>query len=417
MINFNAPSKFFFCFFLLFCSSVLIAQNTFQSGSYIDQAGIKREGFIMDLDWVNNPTRIEFRDAPEGISRFIDSANIQEFEIIGYCKYIKYNGLIDVSSEGFGGSNLNGNPDWKPVAILLKVLVESDASLFSYSTNEYARFFYGVKSKEIKTQQLVYKEFYLDTSETQLTANFHFRQQLSNDLVCDSNNNNAILSKLRYNKKELVKYFIDYNKCVGAVVSETNKSSLTHNKSKINYSLLIGVSTANFETKKGIGSSDFYLHKFKNMFTVTFGAEIEIVLPINNNKWALYFQPTYQSYSDEETVIGEYRPYTSKLDFKSINLPIGMRHYIFLNNKDSKIFLNAAAGYNVDLGSELMLSNQTDFVFNNFVLGFNFGAGYVLNNKYSLELRYNYSSSLIDSVYLKSNSNNLGVVFKYQFNK
>jgi hypothetical protein len=416
MLYCNAPSKFFFSVFLLFFSSILIAQNTFKSGSYIDQSGIKNEGFIMDLDWVNSPSTIEFRDTPDGVSRFIDDKNIQEFEITGYCKYVKYDGLIDVSSEGFGGAIINGNPDWKPAVVLLKVLVESDASLFSYSTNQYTRFFYSVKSKGIKTQQLVYKEFYLDTSETQLTANFHFRQQLSNDLVCDSMDT-AILSKLRYAKKELVKYFLEFNKCKGVAVSETNKNSLVKNTSKINYSLLIGVSTANFETTNGISSSDFYLHKFKNMFTVPFGAEIEIVLPINNNKWALYFQPTYQSYSDEETVIGEYRPYTSKLDFKSLNLPIGMRYYMFLNDKVSKIFLNAAAGYNVDLGSELMLSNQTDFVFNNFVLGFNFGAGYVLNNKYSLELRYNYSSSLIDSVYLKSNSNNLGLVFKYQLNK
>jgi hypothetical protein len=416
MINFNAPSKFFFCYFLLFFSSILFAQNTFQSGSYIDQTGIKHEGFIMDLDWENSPTRIEFRDTQEGVSRFIDASYIKEFEITGYCKYIQYNGLIDVSTEGFGGSNLNGNPDWKPVSVLLKVLVESDASLFSYSTNEYTRFFYGVKSKEIKTQQLVYKEYYLDTSETQLTANFHFRQQLSNDLVCDSNNN-AVLSKLRYNKKELVKYFIDYNKCAGAVVSETNKSSLAHNKSKINYSLIIGVSTANFEISKGINSSGYFSNKFSNMFTIPFGGEIEFILPINNNKWALYFQPTYQSFSDEETVIGEYRPYTSKLDFKSINLPIGMRHYMFLKNKDSKMFLNAAAGFNVDLGSEIMLLNQTDFIFNTLVLGFNFGAGYVLNNRYSFELRYNYSSSLIDSVYLKSNSNTLGLVFKYKLNK
>lgn len=416
MINFYTPSKFFVCFFLMFFSSILIAQNAFKSGSYIDKNGIKKEGFIMDLDWENNPTTIEFRDTPDGVSRFIDAGYIQEFEISGYCKYVKYDGLIDVSLDGFRGLSSNGSPDWKPANVLLKVLVESDASLFLYSTNEYSRFFYNVKSKGIKTQQLVYKEFYLGTSETQITANFHFRQQLSNDLVCDSMNN-TILSRLSYKKESLVKCFLDFNKCKGVTVSETNKSSLINNKSRINYSLLIGVSTANFEITNGIGSWDFYLHKFDNMYSFPFGAEIEFVLPIKNNKWALYFQPTYQSFSDEETVVGEYRPYTSKLDYKSLNLPFGMRHFMFLNNKDSKIFLNAAIGVNVDLGSEIVLSNQSDFVFNSYVLGFNFGAGYVMNNRYSFEFRYNYTSSLIDSVYLKSNCNNLGVVFKYQLNK
>jgi hypothetical protein len=414
MINFHSPSKFFVCFFLMLFSSILIAQNTFKNGSYIDKNGIKNEGFIMDLDWENSPTTIEFRDSPDGVSRFIDAGYIQEFEIVGYCKYVKYDGLIDVSPRSIGGLGLNGNPDWKPAIVLLKVLVESDASLFLYSSNEYNSFFYNVKSKGIKTQQLVYKEFYLDTSETQITANFHFRQQLSNDLTCDLMNTN-VLSKLLYTKKDLVKYFLDFNKCKGVAVSETNKISLIKNKSKVNYSLLIGVSTANFETSNDI--TDFYLHKFNDMYSFPFGAEVELVLPINNNKWALYFQPTYQSFSDEETVIGEYRSYTSKLDFKSLNLPIGMRHYMFLNNKDSKIFLNVSAGFNVDLGSKLMLSNQTDFGFRNYVLGFNFGAGYVLNNKYSFEFRYNYASSLIDSVYLKSTSNSLGLVFKYQLNK
>ena len=202
MLNFYAPSKFFFCSFLLFFTSILIAQNTFQNGSYIDKKGNKNEGFIYNLDWQYNPTEIEFKSVLDGESKQIAIDDILEFEIDGYCKYIKYEGLIDDSSAKLEEFGFNRNPNWKSVSILLKVLVDSDASLFFYNTKNYSRFFYNINSKDLKVQQLVYKEFYLDGSKTEIGTNFQFRQQLANDLDCNSLNS-TILSKLHVHKERL----------------------------------------------------------------------------------------------------------------------------------------------------------------------------------------------------------------------
>ena len=48
-----------------------------------------------------------------------------------------------------------------------------------------------------------------------------------------------------------------------------------------------------------------------------------------------------------------------KIDYKSINFPIGLRHYFFLNNKKSKIYLNGAVSFNVDAGVKSCVGQQS----------------------------------------------------------
>jgi hypothetical protein len=413
----NAPFKFFFCFFVLFFSSILIAQNSFQKGSYIDKNGNKNEGLIYNLDWQFNPSEIEFKNLLNGESKQLTIDDIQEFEIDGYCKYVKYEGLVDDSSAKLEEFGFNRNPNWKSVRIFLKVLVDSDASLFFYNTKNYSRFFYNIKSKDLKTHQLVYKEFYLNGSKTEIGTNFQFRQQLANDLACSSIKGNTF-SKLIYNKKDLVKYFLEFNKCQGIVVDQNINHSGSNKKIQFNYSFLIGVSSINFETKNNNVSGNVYqLHKFDNIYSFPFGGEIELVLPINNNKWSVYLQTAYQSFDDEEVVDGLYSPIIYKIDYKSLNIPLGIRHYFFLNNLDSKIYLNGAVGFNFDLGSKAVLGNGSNHSFFKSALGLNFGVGYVLKNKYSLGLQYNYCFDVINNTAFQSSYSTFGLLFKYKLNK
>lgn len=374
------------------------------------------EGYIYHSDWQNNPSSIEFRNNLEASSEIITLDNIQEFELIGICKYVKFDGLIDHSSSKLDELDFNRNPNWKQSSVLLKVLVESDASLFYYSTNNLHRFFYSVASKNLKTQQLVYKEFYLDGSKSEIGTNFQFRQQLANDLDCNSSKKTT-LSKVVYTKKDLVNYFSEYNKCKGIVI-DSKKNYSINKKIKFNYSLLIGISTINFETKSNNSYTDVnQLHKFDNIYSFPFGGEIELVLPINNNKWSIYFQPTYQSFDAEETVQGLYSALLYKIDYKSLNLPLGLRHYFFLNDLDSKIYLNGAVGFNFDMGSKVVLGNGSNHSFFSSVLGLNLGTGYVLKNKYSFELQYNYCSDVINQYSFHSSYSTFSFVFKYKLNK
>jgi hypothetical protein len=393
---------------------MLIAQNSFQRGSFIDKKGVKNEGFIYNLDWQDNPLAIEFRSTLEGASTEIKIEDIQEFEILGTCKYIKYDGLIDVSSGKLGELDFNRNPNWKQASVLLKVLVESDASLYLYNSSGYSRFFYNVKSKDVKTQQLVFKEFYLDGSKTQIGTNFQFRQQLANDLVCGTNK--TALSKLVYDRRDLIKYFVDFNNCSGKFVNFDKAFPKTKNKVQINYSFLIGASTVNFATKSSNNYTNVnQLHEFDTEYSIPIGAEIEVVLPINNNKWAFYFQPAYQIFTAEEVVEGLYSSLLYKIDYKALTLPLGLRHYFFLRN-DNKIYLDGAVGLNFDIGSKVILGNDVNFSFFTAPISLNLGLGYVLKNRYSLGVRYNYCADVIQEGAFQSSFTGIGCVFKYKIN-
>ena len=65
------------------------------------------------------------------------------------------------------------------------------------------------------------------------------------------------------------------------------------------------------------------------------GIEAEFILPFNNNKWALLIEPTYQYFNTKK----ETPDLTSEINYSSIEIPIGVRHYMFINQK-SKIFIN-----------------------------------------------------------------------------
>lgn len=410
--NFIFFKHFSKLFFLLF-STIILAQNSFQKGSYVNESGIKAEGYIYYSDWQNNPSSIEFKTSLETSSEIIALDHIQEFELTGICKYVKFEGLIDNSSNKLDELDFNRNPNWKQSSVLLKVLIESDASLFYYSTNQLHRFFYSVASKNLRTQQLVYKEFYKDGSRTENGTNFEFRQQLVTNLVCDSLRRISIGS-LKYNKNDLVNYFSEYNTCKGVIPVAYNAASKS--KSKINYSFLVGVSSVNFETKSNnTYANENQLFDFDNALCYRFGGEIEVILPINNSKWSIYFQPIYQSFNSDKVIDGMYGPLEYSIDYRSLNLPLGLRHYMFLSPK-SKIYLGGAIGFNFDLGSKVTLGNDGNFDFFSSAFGTNFGLGYVFNEKYCFEMRYNYSFDVIQESVFQSSISDLGFVFKYKFN-
>ena len=78
-----------------------------------------------------------------------------------------------------------------------------------------------------------------------------------------------------------------------------------------------------------------YAIKFKSKVSLRFGLDAEIILPFNKNKWALVFEPTYNSFnSDGESSIGKLT-----IAYNYIEFPFGLRYYCFLNSR-IKLFVN-----------------------------------------------------------------------------
>ena len=127
---------------------------------------------------------------------------------------------------------------------------------------------------------------------------------------------------------------------------------------------------------------------FENQTNFRFGVELEFVMPFNKNKWAIFLEPTYQSFNSEKTEGNK----TFSVDYESLELPIGIRHYFFLSDK-SKLFINSAYVLDFAKDSAVLIGNQsnvndnsTDLVFktgNNLI----FGAGFNYNSKFSIEFR------------------------------
>lgn len=155
------------------------------------------------------------------------------------------------------------------------------------------------------------------------------------------------------------------------------------------------------------------------------GIEAEFILPFNKNKWGLLIEPTYHNYKNEKTyeLLRPFLPttlVTASIDYKSIELPIGIRHYFYLGD-ESKIFINALFTIDVLLNSKLNYTRENGshlgsidiFKINN---NFSFGAGYKYNNKYSIELRKHFKRDILrmNSLHI-SDYNSISLIFGYTF--
>lgn len=403
------------CFVLFFFFLSVTAQNSYRKGSYVTAEGTIKEGYIYHLDWMNNPEEIKFKsDTITDLPDVISMDAIKEFEIKGVCKYVKFEGLIDQSPRNLNDLDTKRNPEWKQSKVLLKVLLESDASLYYYSNDRIQRYFYSVVSKNIPLQQLVYKEYYKNGDRTTPVSNFEYRQQLLTYLDCNTSKK-INFGTLKYSKKDLIQCFSTYNQCKNSPQIDYEYSE--KHKTKFNFYAVIGASSIAFETKGGTNAvgNTLQRNKFDTSIYSRFGGEIEMILPINNKKWALYLQPMCQFFKADNVKQGIYGPLYYSVDYKALQIPFGVRHYMFINSK-SKLYLNGAVAYNLSFGSSLVVANDSSFNFWNAVFSVNAGLGYVFKDKYCVEMRYNSTSDLVNSLSFTSSANDFGLVLKYKFN-
>lgn len=369
------------------------SQVTFESGYFITQNNQKTECLIENLDWKTTPTsfRYQLPDSPNIITA--DLKSLKEFTITGQSKYIRSLVKIDRSSRLIENMSTDKNPVYKEETIFLKVLLEGKASLYSYDDGDLRRFFYKMNDTEIK--QLIYKP-YLLSGNSFIAKNNYYREQLYIDLKCDN-----ILQKeyenLEYNYKQLLKFFIKYNKC-----SDTNFVEFETKEKKDLFNLTIRPRLNNSSLSISNTVFSAYNFKFDSKTSVSLGLEAEFILPFNKNKWAIIAEPTYQYYKTEKTnptsdlLGGEI---TAKVDYKSVELPIGIRHYFFLKN-DAKIFVNASLLFDIGLSSKMDFMRKDGSKLNTLNVSSGnavvLGVGGKLHDRYSIELRY-----LIDRTILK----------------
>ncbi|WP_159947505.1 porin family protein [Polaribacter septentrionalilitoris] len=395
--------------FLLVCTLNLFSQTSFEKGYFINNSGEKIECLIKNLDLLNNPKSFVYKLTKDSSENIATISNVKEFEIYKISKYERHTVKIDRSSENSNELSLTRKVKFTDEQLFLKVLLKGKASLYKYSEPGLLRFFYEID--DIK--QLVFKSF-LSSDRFTIKKNERYKQQILDNLKCSDIKENRI-KKLEYKSSKLVKLFEDYNNCENANFVNYIKENTKKYKAQFNLSLNANVNLLGFSISElGFSAS------FNNKLALSLGVEAEYVLGFNNNKWAIVINPNYLSYSsmyDDLTDRITKADNSATINYSTIDVPIGIRHYIYLNDK-SKFFVNTFLVSNFTMKSEIRsIGTNVNKPLNYDIetdMNYAFGVGYKYNNKFSIELRTYTARDLLNQFASKESSfNSTSVILGY----
>ncbi|MDH5368104.1 MAG: tRNA modification GTPase, partial [Cyclobacteriaceae bacterium] len=341
-----------------------------------------------------------------------DIASVKEFGVYGFSKYIRKNVKIDRSSNDYKKLTYEKDPILKQEVLFLKVIIEGKASLYYYEDRDIKRFFYSVTDTSIN--QLIHKRYLVDNS---VAHNNRFRQQIAIDVRCAETNMNS-LKKVTYNLKILEKYFIKHNSCIG------DTTMISFNKSKsdlLNLKITSGINMTSMSLDNHY-YDDVYFNTidfpFKENINLRFGFELEFIMPFHKNIWGITIEPTFQQLNTEKEFTSSiFGTRTASIEFRSVEFPIGLRHYIFLNDK-SKLFLNGIYIPYLSFDFDSKINVESVSTLDIFAKhSFAFGGGFE-HDRVSLEVRYYLRRELLSRYwYWSTDYNRLSFIVGYKIKK
>ncbi len=399
--------------FTLFLSLFLLnsySQIEFEKGYIINNSGEKKACIIKNIDWHNNPTKINYKLSENDNIRTATIKDIEEFGIGNHLKFIRATVDLDKSSENLNYISENRKPTFEKETIFLKTLVEGKASLYKYTKGLLQRYFFKLDNQPIKP--LVYKLYLI---EDQLRKNEYFKQQIYNNLRCSAITKEK-LKKIDYIQKDLVKIFVAFNRCSN---SQYKNFVPKNKKDRFNLYAKIGLNSSLLSIDNSIANENKF--DFDRQYVFKIGLEIEYILPFNKNKWGIILGPNYQHYKSKKikkTIsISGNQSIISNVNYHSLEIPVGIRYYMFLNNH-SKLFINALYIKDFSINSSITFSRKDGSYLNEIEIGswknLAFGLGYNYN-KFSFELRLETPRNiLINYIYWNSDYKTISVIMSYK---
>ncbi|MXN91816.1 hypothetical protein GR160_11320 [Flavobacterium sp. Sd200] len=406
-------------FTLLFCSVIAYAQDI-QQGYYIDASGQKTEGYFSYGNFAE-PSTLKFGNSPEGNFEDFKYNDIMEYGVDGDFKYQKVTVDLEISTIKANEVSKVRNPEWASKTIFVNVLLEGDASLYSYYSPGGKLFFYKVDSKNVPLTQLVYKKYY--TPENEVAISRFYQQQLLTDVNCNGQDTKDF-SKVRYSQSSLEKLFTEYNQCKGGQLKTYGAKK--DRSVKLEFTVFAGV---NYSGMKLDNTNPPISDNTNTEAGFGFGGEVAITIP--SRKFSFFVKADYERMSTDfvrEWREGESYVKTSYIiDVNIINVYAGAR-YNYMLNSNNKLYADAAVVTGLPSGSferhyysgtssdpytgQLYETKPGKDMF------FNFGLGYTLNNKYGIEFRVDTPRDFFkDALYpLETSSYRMSLNLRYTIN-
>lgn len=391
---------------LFFIVTESFGQVKFEKGYIINNDNKRIECLIKNRDWKYNPTEFSYKLKASGTPETGDITSVKEFGIYNYYKFVGADVKIDRSANPKMTITTDKDPIWKQEKLFLKVLLEGKAKLYSYDSNNGIRFFYSVDGNPIS--QLVYKEYKVDMS---LVKNTSYWQQLWKDLQYNESSMDVV-KNIDYNSKDLEAYFKSYNISFGDSKTEiSHKARESYLNLKITPGVNFSSASMSIPVESVNGNIGYSKVNYDPNIAFRAGLEAEWVFSYNNYKWAVVFEPTFQSYNSNSV------PDDGTIDYKSMEFPLGVRYYYHLSDQ-TRLYLNGfyVPGFAMNFGSQVKYKQTAGKEISvdvkssgNMALG-----GGVDYNKFSMEARYYTNRTLSDAPFLDPGYSRFSIIIGYK---
>lgn len=390
--NKTALIKRFLFMVLFFVTANMFSQTHFEAGYYIDNLDKKVNCLIKNTDWKNNPTEFKYKLNENDEIKVATIDDIKEFVIYNFAKYIRATVGVDRSSRDALGISKQKKSLFTEETLFLQTILEGKASLYKFEDKSLKYFFFSVDDEPL--EQLVYKKYYLTKNgaidKYQILDNNTYRNQLWMSLKCASISKSQF-ENLKYRSNALEALFKKYNTCNNAENIEYKKVT---NKKLFNFTLTPGLDVSSYKQQIATGRTSVLDVNFGYQSSLRLGAELEAILPFNNNKWAIIVEPFYQSYKSESEVDDEQID-NARFTYSSLGLNFAFRHYFFISDK-AKLFINAGYAREFKLNLEIEIGDATEEALINKSAGAPIiGMGFKIKNRYSVELRSVFNRELV----------------------
>lgn len=406
---------------LLF-SVLLFGQKDFRQGYYINNQGLKVEGYIKSNTFKtsNDPSfsNFEFKIASNQPIQNIEKSVVREFGSGLDLKFVKMKALVDDVSF-FNKSNNSKDFTVTEKTVFLNVIVEGKATLYAYDGGQGVKYLWKKEGDEEVVQQFLYKQYY--QASMNLASNATFKDQLFKNLSCQ-NQTASDFSKVQYDKEELISIFENYNKCNGSASIAFEDSD--EMKTRVYFSALLGYNLGNFRV-------DNIQHPTvpETIGMASIGGEAELLFASGTTGIYANFEYKNAKGSTEQTgsvsQIGNAdlrRVY--RLDANFFDLVGGVRFYKKIKTH-SEVFLGAGVGVNFVSGRlpfyQSSAGDEDLIQIRNIELGgspfFTCQVGYRFNKHYGIDINYDSAKKIFGDQTGEGEAkfSELGVNLRYTF--